>query len=104
MTYNITDHLVTVGSGAKQAYLNAKEISSSWKMQYNKSAELLNTKKYIIVDKTVYASVDDALNNINYSKLTDFGFTEKIAACYILTDNRYLFISFEKDTSIHALL
>ncbi len=104
MTYNITDHVVTVGNGAKEAYLNAKEISSCWKMQYNKSAELLNTKKYIIVDKTIYPSIDNALNNIDYSKLTDFGFTEKIAACYILTDNRYLFISFEKDASSHVSL
>lgn len=97
--FKIIDQVVTVGLGAKQAYVNAKEISSSWKMQYNKSAELLNTKKYIIVDKNVYSSVSDALDNINQKKLTDFGFTEKIAACYILTDSRYLFISFEKDNS-----
>lgn len=97
--FNITDKVVTVGAGAKQAYLNAKEMSSSWKIQYNKSAELLNTKKYIIVDKTVYSSVSDALSNIDQNKLSDFGFTEKIAACYILTDNRYLFISFGKDNS-----
>ena len=99
--FNITDKVVTVGAGAKQAYLNAKEMSSSWKIQYNKSAELLNTKKYIIVDKTVYSSVSDALFNIDQNKLSDFGFTERIAACYILTDNRYLFISFEKDNSLH---
>jgi len=97
--FKIIDQVVTVGSGAKQAYVNAKEISSSWKMQYNKSAELLNTKKYIIVDKNIYSSVSDALNNIDQKKLTDFGFTEKIAACYILTDSRYLFISFGKANS-----
>ena len=99
--FNITDHVVTVGRGAKEAYVNAKEISNSWKMQYNKSAELLNTKKYIIVDKNIYPSVSDALNNIDQVKLHDFGFTQKIAACYILTDNRYLFISFEKDNSLY---
>ena len=99
--FSITDYLVAVGRGAKEAYVNAKEISTSWKMQYNKPAKLLNTKKYIIVDKNVYPSVSDALNNIDQVKLSDFGFTEKIAACYILTDNRYLFISFEKDNSLY---
>ena len=97
MTYKITDHIVTTGSGAKEAYNHAKEISSAWSLEYNKSAELLKTKKYIIMDKTTYASVNDALDNINYSKLKDFNFTYKQAACYILTDNRYLFISFAKD-------
>ena len=55
----------------------------------------------IIVDKNVYSSVSDALNNISQDKLSNFGFTEKIAACCILTDNRYLFVSFAKDNSLH---
>jgi hypothetical protein len=97
MTYNITDYIVTTGSGAKEAYTYARDISSSWNVEFNKSAELLKTKKYIIMDKTTYSSVKDALDNIDYSKLSDFNFTSKQAACYILTDNRYLFVSFAKD-------
>lgn len=97
MPYKITDYIVTPGNGAKQAYLYAKEISSAWNLEYNKSAELLKTKKYIIIDKTEYASLNEALDNIDYNKLSEYNFTQKVAACYILTDNRYLFISFAKD-------
>ena len=97
MSYKITDYIVTQGNGAKQAYTYAKEISSAWNLEYNKSAELLKTKKYIILDKTKYASLDEALSNIDYNKLSEYNFTHKVAACYILTDNRYLFISFVKD-------
>ncbi len=97
MSYRITDHIVTSGNGAKEAYLYAKEISSAWNLEYNKSAELLKTKKYIIIDKTQYTSSSDVLKNIDYLKLSQYNLSHKIAACYILTDNRYLFISFVKD-------
>ena len=97
MSYTITDYIVTSGDGAKQAYLHAKEVSSAWNTEYNKSAELLKTKKYMIIDKTQYSSLDEAIANLNYDKLLELNFTNKIAACYILTNNRYLFISFAKD-------
>ena len=98
MSYRITDHVVTKGSGAKEAYLFAKEISLAWNTEYAKSAELLKTKKYIILDKTIFPNADLALGSINYSSLSNFKFTNKIAACYVLTENRYLFVSFVKDT------
>jgi hypothetical protein len=97
MSYKITDYITTSGSGAKQAYLYAKKISSSWNVEYNKSADLLKTKKYMILDKTVFSTASEALRSVDYRKVTQLNFTEKIAACYILTDNRYLFVSFTKD-------
>ena len=94
--YNISDYIVTTGSGAKEAYVYAKSVMADWNVDYKKYSPLLNTKKYIIVDKQHYSSVPDALSNIDQTKLAAHSFSEKLAACYLLTDDRYLFVSFTK--------
>ena len=95
-TYKISDYIVTTGSGAKEAYVYAKDLMTEWSVDYKKHSPLLNTKKYIIVDKQHYSSVADALNNVDQTKLAAHSFNEKLAACYVLTDDRYLFVSFTK--------
>lgn len=95
-TYKISDYIATTGSGAKEAYVYAKSLMTDWNVDYKKHSPLLDTKKYIILDKQRYSSVLDALNNIDQAKLAAHSFNEKLAACYVLTDDRYLFISFIK--------
>ena len=49
------------------------------------------------IGNTIQAnSVADALKSLDQKKLLAYSFNEKLAACYLLTDDRYLFISFLK--------
>ena len=93
---NAGTHIFNVSSSsvvAKSADAVAQENTET---ANGTEREYLNTKKYIIVDKQHYSSVADALSNIDQSKLAAQSFSEKLAACYLLTDDRYLFVSFAK--------
>ena len=96
-SYKVTDYITATGSGAKEAYNSAKQILTAWQTHYNKKTSLLATKKYIIIETLVYASFQDVLDNLDVQKLADAKITEKVAACYILTDSRYMFVTFERN-------
>ena len=97
MSYIVTDKLVARGKDVKNAYKNALEISKAWKVEFHKQSSLLKTNKYILLSKEVFKRPEEAIAHLDNMDLKSKNINPTIAGAFTLTNNKYLFLSFERN-------